>query len=114
MPLLESLSQIAGRLPHKAGARERAVVFFREATEKFDADHVAYLIRRGIRPWDLLPNRFIIQGAAWAVRYADLLEVLTDEDFVEVAQRSRPDLNGLLTSEEGLRWLRGLLSWRNV
>lgn len=113
-PIARTVSKAAALFPHKAAARERALVLFREATERFDADHITYLVERNIVIWDLLPARLIVPAVAWVVRYADLLDVLTDEDFIAIAQTLRPECAELLTSEPGQRWLRHLLGWRSL
>jgi len=100
--------RVASLLNGSAHRHERAVALVREATAKFDADHVAYLIARDIRIWSLLPDRFNGQATTWLLGCADLI-TLSEAARLAAALEARPDCAPLLETAAGRRWFGSLI-----
>lgn len=88
----------------------RLVKFIREGTEGFDPDHIQYLIGRNISLWDLPPKWMQALAIGKLTDNMDLC-ALSHEDHLRGALEARPDLEGIITTPEGRKWMEMMFRW---
>jgi len=91
------------------GRKERVIEAIYNLTENIDIETVAYLVRRNLSLWSLLPGGIVEMMKPWLFLYAWMGALSTDE-LLEAAMDARPDCAIILNSAEGRRWLESMLT----
>ena len=91
------------------GRKERVAEAISNLTENIDIETVAYLVRRNLSLWSLLPGGIVEMLRPWLFLYAWMGALGTDE-LLEAAIEARPDCATILNSTEGRRWLESMLT----
>lgn len=105
---METVGRTLRLIRRSAKSQDEAIAHIKGITDGFDYDHVAYLIRHGIKPLDMTPPTLRPMAMAW-IAFNSPLPGLSEDELVEVALIARPDCADLFSTAEGRQWL-----WNSV